>query len=206
MDSKTHRNTHTHTQRAWFPSCAGSKIPNSEPPPKKKPRQADRNQRRLDYLHGASAAAAQLSFHLTSAHNAHARKARHTSCLCTRSPLRLTVMYEREAPTYLPHPGHSYFYADNGGLLVFRQPQKRRSPRPLPKALIHECIRGGDTDAVRLCAGVGSINIGEYRYSSPLSGVFFFFFFPPMELLGPGPTLRCYWPPQTQSPAPACVT
>ena len=117
-------------------------------------------------------------------------------------------MYEREAPTYLPHPGHSYFYADNGGLLVFRQPPKRRSPRPLPKALIHECIRGGDTDAVRLCAGVGSINIGEYRYSSPLSGVFFFFFlfFSPMELPGPGPTLRCYWPPQTHSPAPDCVT
>lgn len=39
--------------------------------------------------------------------------------------------------------------------------------------LSHVSTAGGHADAVRLYAGVGSINIGVYRYSSPLSGVFF---------------------------------
>ncbi|TNN88549.1 hypothetical protein EYF80_001332 [Liparis tanakae] len=60
---------------------------------------------------------------------------------------------------------------------------------------------GGHADAVQLHAGIGSINIGVYRYSSPLSG-----FFPPWSLLGPGLTPHCYWPASTQSPAPSGVT
>lgn len=31
------------------------------------------------------------------------------------------------------------------------------------------------------------------------------FFFPPMELLGPATTLRCYWPAETRSPAPCAA-
>ncbi len=80
-------------------------------------------------------------------------------------------VWERETPTYLPHPGHSYLCADNGGPLE-SSASKRRSPRPLPQIYIHERITRGDADAVRLNALLGSINIGVYRYSSPLS-VFF---------------------------------
>lgn len=121
-------------------------------------------------------------------------------CVFPAFPLFGCNVCERETPTYLPHPGHSYFYADNGGPLVFVTP-KYRSPPPFAWTFIHVCDIRGDTDAVTLYAEVGSINAGVYRYSSPLTGFFF-----PMELLGPGPTLRCYWPTQTQSPAPACVT
>lgn len=58
----------------------------------------------------------------------------------------------------------------------FSSPQKHRSPPPFAWTFIHVCAIRGNTDAVTSYAEVGSINAGVYRYSSPLTG---FFFFPP---------------------------
>lgn len=44
-------------------------------------------------------------------------------CVFPAFPLFGCNVCERETPTYLPHPGHSYFYADNGGPLVFVTPK-----------------------------------------------------------------------------------
>lgn len=37
-------------------------------------------------------------------------------------------MWKRKKATYLPHPGHSYFYADNGGPFVFVSPKTTFTP------------------------------------------------------------------------------
>lgn len=39
-----------------------------------------------------------------------------------RSLCVFSSFFVRETPSYLTHPGHSYFYADNGGPLVFVSP------------------------------------------------------------------------------------
>lgn len=113
-------------------------------------------------------------------------------------------MWKREKATYLPHPGHSYYYADNGGPLVFV------SPKTTFTASV--CI---DFDSwIRherrhRCSDIKCRGRLHKRWSVPLfvsSHVFFFFFFFSMELLGPGLTLRCYWATQTQSPASVRAT
>ncbi|KAK5860317.1 hypothetical protein PBY51_021806 [Eleginops maclovinus] len=104
-----------------------------------------------------------------------------------------------ESPSYLPYPGHSYFYADNGGPLVFVSPET-----PFPSSVSTRMYSGMHQES-----RCGSVKCGHrlhkywcvYRYSPPLSG-----FFPPWSWLGPGAMLRCYWSVQTQSPAHACVT
>lgn len=126
-------------------------------------------------------------------------KANHVSWLLMRlsffPSFRVSCKW-RETPTYLPHPGHSYFYADNGRTASFRQPSKHRSPPPFAKTVTHVCALRARTDAVTLYEELGTINGRAYRYPSVLSGFFF-----PRELLGPEQTPRCYWSTQTQSPA-----
>lgn len=68
----------------------------------------------------------QLTFHPTSAKTHTNVRPTKSAAPCAFSPpfflLFVAVMSERESPSYLPHPGHSYFYADNGGALVFVSP------------------------------------------------------------------------------------
>lgn len=122
-------------------------------------------------------------------------------CVFPAFPLFGCNVCERETPTYLPHPGHSYFYADNGGPLVFVTP---KTPFTASVCVdFYSCMRH------KRKHGCGDIICGgrlHKCWSVPLFVSSHGFFFSPMELLGPGPTLRCYWTTQTQSPAPACVT
>lgn len=50
---------------------------------------------------------------------------------------------EAETPTYLPHPGHSYFRADNGGPLVFVSP-KTPSTASVFRHIYSPWTSGGD--------------------------------------------------------------
>lgn len=105
-----------------------------------------------------------------------------------------------ETPAYLPHPGHSYVSADNGGPLHAVCAKK---PRAAPASPTHRlrCTSQGQTPTRSGCTR------GQTPWTSPWtvirlrSGCFFSL----ADLLGPGTTPRCYWPTGTQRPTP-CVT
>lgn len=108
---------------------------------------------------------------------------------------RCTWERDREKrSSYLPHPGHSYLYADNGGPFVFLRHVTRSQPPPA-HTLIHVFIRRGYAAGVRLYAGIGSINVGGYRYSS--------LFFSPHGAAGTWTDAAPLLAGQTQSPPTA---
>lgn len=85
---------------------------------------ADRKQRRVNYLRRASPlpnAAARITFQRTSAKMHTGGKPRLSLLMCVSS-FNDSSIWVRETPSYLPHPGHSYFHADNGGPPVFFSP------------------------------------------------------------------------------------
>lgn len=89
----------------------------------------------------------------------------------------LAVMYVRQKPPLTFHIQAILISTQTMVDRLFSSAPTRSTPRPSPNTFIHVCITRGHADAMRLYAGIGSINTGVYRYSSPLSG-----FFSPMEL------------------------
>lgn len=84
------------------------------------------------------------------------------------------VTYKTENPPLTFHIQAILFPLQTMVDRLFLSAPTRRAPRPFPNACTHVCIAGGHADAVRLNAGTDSINSGVNRYSSPLSGNFFF--------------------------------
>lgn len=93
-------------------------------------------------------------------------------------PLSGFNVYEREPPSYLAHPGHSYFYADNGGPLVFVSPKM-----PFTASVSQHMYSRLPHRRTRRC---GAVTRGDrlHKYWSVPLFVSSVGFFPPMELAG----------------------
>lgn len=138
-------------------------------------RRTDRNQRRVNYLSGASSPPPQLSFHLTSV-KMHTDVRPTTSagswCGCPPFPLFGRNVNEEKPPLTF----HIQAILISTQTMVDRllsSAPKHRSPPPFAKTFTHVCATRGDTDVVTLYGEVGTINARVYRYSSALSGGFF---------------------------------